>query len=215
MNDCEAYAHFLVNRLVFLLARFENEFFHIQPDVKINGQVKSLALSSILNEALNLHEATFPGDGNFFHKLREWGKTQDWKWNEIVIRFTWWPVCEPLQPFVFNEEKLVIKGREANNRIKHHGELATFEDTLNACSAAWFLVLEKAREAEIFIGPSEGEKIFKLFDCYDLLEVMDVYFGNAIKRPLINRVSYPSIRGKSETEEAKAAFEARLQKRQS
>ncbi len=215
MNDQEAYAHTLITRLIYLLERFEKEFFHVHPDLKQNCQVKSLALSSILNEALNLHEATFPGKSNrdYFKNLVTWGNHQDWNWNDVAIRFTWWPVCETIKPFCFDAKGLAIRGREANNRIKHHGDMATFEDTLNACAAAWFLVLEKARETKVFIGESELQKTFKIFDCYDLIDSLDHGYGHMICRPLINKVCYPAVRGQSEIEDAKQAFEQRMTRR--
>lgn len=212
MNAEESAVHMLIARLRYLLERFENEFFHVHPDLIMNGHVKSLALSSILNEALNLHEAILPGKERFFPELKKWGEKQDWKWNEVVIRFTWWPICENLHPFGLKDSMVIIKGRDANNSVKHGGDLANLEDTMNACAAAWFLVLEKAREAKVFIGQSEMSQIFKIFDCYNFIDTCDSGYGYAISRPVFNKVCYPSVRGHSEIEEAKEAYEERYLK---
>lgn len=60
MNESESRAHSLLARLRYLMMRLEGEFFHVQPDLDSNGKVTSLALCSILNEAVNLQESVFP-----------------------------------------------------------------------------------------------------------------------------------------------------------
>ena len=207
----------LLARLRYLLTRFEDEFFHIQPDLGMNRSVKSIALSSILNEALNLQEAAILGDGKYFDRLKMWGKDQDWEWNDITIRFTWWPVCEMLQPFQIdssNNDKLSIIGRDANNNVKHYGDLASLGDVMHACAAAWFFVVERAREAKIFLGSSEMNQLFRIYDCYELINSRPDSSGSGyiICRPTPNIVSYPVVRGHSEVPIAEAAFESRLAK---
>src|SRR5690554_57759 len=141
MNDAEHKAHLILRRLEYLLTRLDGEFFHLHPDVEKNGSTTSLALSSILNEAVNIQESIFPG--NFFTNIKDWNQEQDWHWNDVNVRFTWWPVCIELQPFRLNEVgTLWIGGRDANNRIKHDGELAILKETIEACAATWFLALE-------------------------------------------------------------------------
>ena len=211
MTDLECTAHHLVARLRYLLSRLEDEFFHIHPHLDSNGSTTSLALSSILNEALNLQEAAFPGGASsFWDSIKKWGDSQDWKWSEVEIRFTRWPVLENLQPFHVDENgKLTILGRDSNNAVKHKGELATLRDTVNACAAGWFLVLEKAREAEIYFRDADIDELMSLFDCYELIGFLQHAYGTVVARPLVNRVENPAVRGRSEEPLAKATFERR------
>ncbi|MDF2183161.1 hypothetical protein [Neptuniibacter sp. CAU 1671] len=210
MNDTEKSAHILVRRLNYLLERLEAEFFHIHPNLEENGKTTSLALTSILNEALNLHEAAFHS-GEFWPEITEWGNGQDWKWEKIKVRFTYWPVLVVINPFSVDlKGKINISGRAENNSTKHQGELASLESALFACAAAWFIVLEKAREAEVFLGTSEADDLMKLFDCYDLINISQSAYGLKISRPLANRVEYPAVRGSSEIPLAKDAFEKRI-----
>ncbi len=196
MNEVEESVHFLIKRLKHLLTRLEGEFFHIHPDISENGATTSLALSSILNEALNLHEASF--DGDFWHEITKWGKKQNWTWEQIEIRFTYWPVLTVIKPFTIVSDKLVIAGRTENNLVKHKGELAPLKAVLEACGVAWFIILERAREEEIFIDEVEVNELVKLFDCFGLLTHRNTTYGTVISRPLANRVEFPSIRSHSE-----------------
>jgi hypothetical protein len=208
MNEHESGAHSLLARLRYLLMRLEGEFFHVQPDLDSNGKVTSLALCSILNEAVNLQETVFPD--HFWDSLKAWGLAQTWEWNDVEIRFTWWPVCATLRPFQYSlEGTLAIGGREANNAVKHHGALATLNDAVQGCAATWFLVMERAREVEVFLGDSDGDRLFSIFDCYDLIDSRGSGYGHIICRPLPSQVSYPRVRGPSEVPLAKAAFERR------
>lgn len=210
MNETEKSVHILVRRLNYLLERLEAEFFHVHPSLEENGKTTSLALTSILNEALNLHEAAFHS-GNFWPEITKWGSSQEWEWEEIQVRFTYWPVLEVVNPFsVDSNGKLKISGRAENNSTKHQGKLASLESVLFACAAAWFIVLEKAREAEVFLGASEVDGLMKLFDCYDLINVSESVYGLKVSRSLFNRVEYPAVRGSSEIPLAKEAFEKRL-----
>lgn len=211
MNDLESTAHHLVARLRYLLRRLEEEFFHVHPDLYLNGSTTSLAFSSILNEALSLHEAAFLGEtSNFWDSIKKWGDSQAWKWNDIEIRFTRLPVLENLRPFSIDQNgMLTIVGRASNNAVKHKGELATLKDTVHACAAAWFLVLEKAREAEIFFSTADIDELMALFDCYELIGFIQKEYGNVVGRPCINLLEYPAIRGLSEVPLAKAAYERR------
>jgi hypothetical protein len=209
MDNLELTAHHLLNRLKYLLARLEGEFFHVHPDMEINGSTTSLAFSSILNEALNLHEASFPDD-NFWPAIKKWGKSQDWNWNEVKIRFTYWHVLRELHPFKIDSQgRLTIAGRDENNSVKHHGELATLSVTVEACATAWFIVLEKAREAEVFLTDSDIDELKKLFDCYNLIGRQGGSYGTVISRPLVNKLEYPAVRGRSEVHGAEAAFKKR------
>jgi hypothetical protein len=211
MTDLESTAHHLVARLRYLLSRLEDEFFHVHPDLDSNGSTTSLAFSSILNEALNLHEAAFPdGTSKFWDSIKKWGDSQNWEWNDIEIRFTRWPVLVSLRPFHLDPDgKLKIVSRDSNNAVKHKGKLATLSDAVYACAAAWFLVLEKAREAEIFFGTSDIDELMALFDCFELIGFSTNEYGNAVTRPLVNRVEYPIVRGRSEVPLARAAYERR------
>lgn len=209
MNESEMHAHTLVKRLNYLLFRLEKEFFHIHPSMEENGKTTSLALTSILNEALNLHEASFK-TGNFWVGIREWGRNKDWNWEDIEIRFTFWPELSVIKPFSINADgQLIILGRDENNSSKHYGELAKLESVLNACAAAWFIVLEVARESEIFLDLNQAEDLMKLFDCFELIDIGPSSYGIVVSRPIRNRVSYPSVRGISEIHLAKDAFEKR------
>lgn len=209
MNKEECAAHFLIKRLNYLLHRLEGEFFHLHPDIEENGNSTSLALTSILNEALNLHEAAFKKD-KFWKEILGWGSKQEWQWEEIEIRFTYWPSLLKIKPFTIGpKNELKILGRDENNSTKHDGQLATFESVLWACAAAWFIVLEKAREAEIFLDESETNNLFKLFDCFDLISLRRGSYGVIVSRPLCSRVEYPAIRGNSEVPEAKKACDSR------
>ncbi len=209
MNESESAAHRLVVRLKYLLMRLEGEFFHVHPDLTVNGATTSLALSSILNEAVNIHEMCFPGD-SFWDAIKTWGRSQTWEWNEVEIRFTWWPVCANRRPFRHGApDALTIAGRDPNNAVKHDGILTTLNDAVDACAATWFLVLEKAREAEIFLSTAHIEQLMSLFDCYELLDSRGNGFGNIICRPLPSWVSYPNVRGPSEVPHAKDAFDRR------
>ncbi len=194
--------------------RLEAEFFHLQPDLQVNGNAVSLALSSVLNEAVNLQEAAFQSP--FFKTIKAWQLQQTWSWNDVVIRFTWWPVCTQLEPFALSPDgDLTIAGRGANNAVKHTGALATLRDTISAVAAAWFLVLERAREACIFLDPNDGRQLTRIFDCFELVDIHDTEFGQSVDRPLMNRVEYPAIRGKSEIDAAKEAFARRLDRSRS
>ena len=209
MNESESEAHRLIARLKYLLMRFEGEFFHVHPDLGSNGSVTSLALSSILNEAVNLQEMAFPGP-SFWDAVKEWGRAQTWVWNTVEVRFTWWPVCEILHPFQLSPpDTLCIAGREANNSVKHNGAFATLTDAVKACAATWFLILERARESEIFLPASDMDHLMRLFDCYDLIDSRRYSYGHTICRPVPSLVSYPIIRGPSEIESAEAAFQRR------
>jgi len=208
MNESESRAHSLLARLRYLMMRLEGEFFHVQPDLDSNGKVTSLALCSILNEAVNLQESVFPA--HFWRSINAWGLAQTWDWNDVEIRFTWWPVCATLRPFQYSREgTLTIGGRQTNNSVKHHGALATLNDAVQACAASRFLVMERAREVGVFLGDSDGERLFKIFDCYDLLDSRGCGYGDIICRPLPNQVSYPGVRGPSEIPLAQAAYEQR------
>ena len=214
MDSKEYEAHLLIGRLSYLLARLEGEFFHIHPDFKKNGKTTSLAFSSILNEAVNLHESCFAGESNFFEKIIAWGKQQEWKWDEIEIRFTRWPVCETLRPFILKPNgELVIRGRSENNLVKHHGKLANLSSTLYASAAAWFLVLERAREEKIFVDETEVAQISKIFDCFELIDFSSLIHGISVCRPLVSKVEYLGIRGRSEIETAKIAYRSRYDKK--
>ena len=209
MNERESSAHHLLGRLKYLMARLEGEFFHVHPDLETNGSTTSLAFSSILNEALNLHEASFSGN-DFWPAIKAWGESQTWNWNEVKIRFTHWPVLRELNPFkVDSQGHLTISGRAENNSVKHHGKLADLKVTVNACAAAWFIVLEKAREAEVFLTEPDINELMRLFDCYDLIGHHSAECGIVISRPLPSRVEYPTVRGCSEVSTAKAAFDKR------
>lgn len=214
MNDQELRSHLLVGRLKYLLARLEGEFFHIQPDLPTNGTATSVALSSILNEAVNLVEAVFPGPpGTFWTAIQDWASRQEWTWDEVVIRFTWFPVCEDIRPFrVDAGGRLTIEGRAANNAVKHDGRLASLADTLTACAAAWFLVLETAREARIILDPSDVDRVMRIFDLFDLLTIANTSHGPEVRRPMVSLVEYPIVRGQSEISIATAAFETRYDK---
>ena len=208
MNEKEHTAHQLLTRLRYLLERLEGEFFHLQPDLEKNGSATSLALSSILNEAVNLQEMVFanemaPNNASFWSSIKSWSSHQDWAWEDVEVRFTWWPICTTLKPFSYSDNQLRVAGRDANNSVKHHGELATLQDTITACGATWFLVLEKAREAEVFVYERE---VLTLYDCYHLIEIRAHLYGHVIARPS-NRLTYLGIRGKSEIPLAKAALE--------
>lgn len=210
MNNKERAVHILVRRLNYLLKRLENEFFHVHPSLEENRQTTSLAFTSILNEAANLHEAAFYSR-EFWPEITRWGSSQEWKWEEIKVRFTYWPVLEVLMPFSLDTNgKLKIAGRDENNATKHQGKLAPFEAALNASAAAWFIVLEKAREEDIFLGASEVDDLMKLFDCYDLITFSESAYGLKVSRPLANKVEYPVVRGSSEIHQAKEAFQNRL-----
>jgi hypothetical protein len=212
LNESESEAHRPIARLKYLLMRLEGEFFHVHPDLGSNGRVTSLALSSILNEAVNLQEMAFPGT-SFWDTVKEWGRVQTWGWNEVEVRFTWWPVCEILHPFqLLPPERLLIAGRDANNSVKHNGAFATLTDAVNACAAAWFLVLERGREAEIFLPASDIDHLMRFFDCYDFIDSRGASYGHVICRPLPSLVSYPIVRGPSEVESAEAAFRRRSSK---
>jgi hypothetical protein len=87
--------------------------------------------------------------------------------------------------------------------------LATLNDAVQASAATWFLVMERAREVGVFLGDSDGERLFKIFDCYDLLDSRGCGYGDIICRPLPNLVSYPCVRGPSEIPLAQAAYEQR------
>lgn len=168
-----------------------------------------MAFSSILNEALNLHEASFPSN-NFWPAIKAWCESQTWNWNEVIIRFTYWPVLQELHPFKTDPQgRLTISGREENNLVKHNGQLANLKVTVNACAAACFIVLEKAREAEVFLTESDINELMRLFDCYDLIGHQSAECGIVISRPLASIVEYPSVRGGSEVSTAKAAFDKR------
>jgi hypothetical protein len=209
MTPTELRTHTLLRRLIYLLARIEAEFFHVHPDIKTNGNVISLALTSILNESVNLIEHAI--DPPFFPTLRSWSEGQEWSWNDIEIRFTWWPVCEAVRPFSVNaKDEIAIAGRDANNNVKHTGSLASLKDTLGSCAAAWFIVLERAREARVFLGDDEVSLLFRIFDCYHLLTSMSAGYGTKICRPVVNMLAYPTIRGESEVGVAKEAYNTRL-----
>ena len=209
MNNKEKSVHILIRRLNYLLKRLENEFFHVHPSLEENRQTTSLAFTSILNEAANLHEAAFYSR-EFWSEITKWGGSQEWKWEEIKVRFTYWPVLEVLKPFSFDtNDKLKIAGRDENNATKHQGKLASFEDALNACAAAWFIVLEKAREEEVFLGANEVDDLMKLFDCYDLISFRESAYGFKVSSPIANKIEYPALRGSSEIPEAKEAFQNR------
>lgn len=211
MNNIESNAHHLVARLRYLLSRLEDEFFHVHPDLDSNGSTTSLAFSSILNEALNLHESVFQnGASGFWKEIKQWGDSQTWKWNDVEIRFTRWPVLVTFHPFHIDPGGMLkIGGRDSNNAVKHKGDLATLNDTVHACAVAWFLVLEKAREAEMFFSTSDIDGLMTLFDCYELIGFLPNEYGNTVGRPLVNRVEYPIVRGRSEVPFAKAAYERR------
>lgn len=148
---------------------------------------------------------------SFFPSLLKWGTEQDWKWNDVEVRFTWWPVCEAIRPFSINaENKIEIAGRNANNEAKHSGGLACLRDTLSSCAAAWFIVLERAREARVFLEGDEVSGLFKTFDCYNLLTSQQGSYGTMICRPMASMLAYPSTRGESEVEIAKEAHDVRL-----
>lgn len=209
MNQIETSAHHLLARLKYLLARLEGEFFHLQPDLNANGDATSLALCSILNEAANIQEAAF--DGDFLPTLKAWGLQQTWDWNSVEVRFTWWPVCEVIQPFSQNADGvLTVAGRAANNEVKHQGKLANLRNTIGATAATWFLVMERVREAGVFLAGHDHERLFALFDCFDLLDTRVTSYGEAIGRPLSNRVEYPRVRGASEIDLANDAYKRRL-----
>jgi len=204
MTEEEEEAHRLIGRLRYLLARLEGEFFHVHPDIETNGATTSLAFSSILNEALNLHEAAFKGD--FWTLIKAWGGRQEWKWNEIEIRFTRWPVLEILKPFHFGSpQSRGIAGRGANNSVKHLGQYASLRHAIGACAGAWVLVLEKAREAEIYLDPMDAEELVRPFDCYVWISIEPGQYGAQVRRPLVSRVEYPSVRGRSEVAQAEEA----------
>ena len=209
MNNQEMSAHHLLGRLKYLLARLEGEFFHVYPDLTKNGSTTSLSFSSILNEALNLHEASFSGS-DFWPAIKAWGESQAWSWNDIKIRFTYWPVLQELLPFnADNQGRLTISGRAENNLVKHHGELANLEVAVNACAAAWFIVMEKAREAEVFVTEPDIHELMKLFDCYNWIGHHSIECGIVISRPIYSMVELPTVRGRSEVSIAKAAFDKR------
>lgn len=214
MTDLESVSHNLVARLKYLLSRLGDEFFHVHPDLDSNGLTTSLAFSSILNEALNLQEAIFAGKGsNFWGSIKKWGDLQNWTWAEIEIRFTRWPTLATLHPFALDGSgNLIIKGRDTNNDVKHGGKLATLSAVVNSCAATWFLVLETARETEIFLSETDINDLSELFDCYDLIYFRPGDFGISVVRPLVNRVQYPMVRGRSEESLAMAAYERRLSK---
>jgi len=177
-----------------------------------------LALSSILNEATNLHEACFPTAtaNSFYVAAQEWGCSQDWEWSNIQIRFTRWPVLEIIKPFNLIEssnDRVRIAGRNANNAVKHDGELASLRDTVEACAAAWFLVVERAREAHVYRSQEDVDQLLELFDCYDWVDFRDDGFGTIFCRPLATKVSYPSVRGRSEEALAKSEYQRRLDDR--
>ncbi len=209
INEKEARAHHLLSRLQYLLARLEEEFFHVQPDVTTNGETTSLALCSILNEAVNIQEAAFAGD--FFQLLKAWGRNKPWQWNAVQVRFVWGPACESFLPFEgSSDEKLFVRGRQTNNDVKHQGALASLSDTICACAVAWFLVMEIAQESGVYVTSTEADRLFSLFDCYDLIRMRSDSFGYIICRPVHNMQSYPHVRGASEKDAAKAAYAQRF-----
>jgi len=69
--------------------------------------------------------------------------------------------------------------------------------------------MERAREVGVFLGDTDGDRLFRIFDCYDLIDTRGSGYGDIIFRPLPNQVSYPRVRGPSEIPLAQAAFERR------
>jgi hypothetical protein len=70
--------------------------------------------------------------------------------------------------------------------------------------------MERACEVGVFLGDSDGDRLFSIFDCYDLLDSRGSGYGDIIGRPLPNQVRYPGVCGPSEIPLAQAAYEQRF-----